>query len=166
MSVCAVSRSGARSLCSQLNKVLLQRKQVLVKHFSHELRDKEVAVSHSAAVVAPEMLPGKGGFKEKGGHCKSGCSIHLANSQSVEGESKPSLLHLRAASIVQHDTLTRLKANTRHVQKAAGSGPDAHGGLCRAEPGALCRLGSSVINVGDMHMAVKPEGCRQAVRRK
>lgn len=31
MSVCAVISSSARSLCSQLNKVLLLRKQVLVK---------------------------------------------------------------------------------------------------------------------------------------
>lgn len=51
-------------------------------------------------------------------------------------------------------------------RKLLEAGPDVHGGLCRAELGALCRLGSSMINAGDTHMAVKPQGCCQAARRK
>lgn len=73
------------------------------------------------ALIVPEMLPEKGRFKEQGGCCKSGCSIHLADRQSMEGESKHFLLHLHVASIVQCDTPSRLKANRRHIQKAAGS---------------------------------------------
>lgn len=112
------------------------------------------------------MVPGKGGFKEQGVHCKSGCSMHLAGSLSVKRGSKHFLLHLCAASLGQCDTPSRLKANRRHVQKAAGNKARHAWWSEQTELGTLCRLGSSMINVGDTLMAVKPKGCCQAVRRK
>lgn len=47
-----------------------------------------MTASHSATVIVPEMQPGEGGFKEQGCRCKTGCSMHLVYSQSMEGESK------------------------------------------------------------------------------
>lgn len=46
------------------------------------------------------------------------------------------------------------------------AGPGLHCDLCRAEPVTVLRLGSSLINAGDMNVAAKPEGCCQAVMRK
>lgn len=132
-------------------------------HEQKELRDEKVTVT--AAVIVSETLPGKGGFSEQGGCCKSGCPIHLADSQCMEGESKHFLLHLHAASIAQCDTASRLKANRRHVQKAAES--RARHTRC-SEQSQVHGAGweAAVINAGDTHMAVTPEGYCQAVRRK
>lgn len=124
-----------------------------------------MTASHSAAAIVPETQPGEGGFKEQGCCCKTVAQCTWSTAKAWK--EKVNTFCLTYILLLYSRTN---KAGWRPTEgmsrKLLEPAPGLHGGLWRAEPVALCRLGSSVINAEDANMAVKPEGCCQAVIRK